>query len=70
MALDNQKSMVSQHLSMYIHHFTQPPNNHVRQSSQMHVHVIMHDLSHLPPCITSPMSSSKYYVDEHKPHNI
>ena len=37
----------------YIHHVHQP--YHAHHPNQMHVHVIMHDLSHLPHCTYASM---------------
>ena len=42
----------------YIHHVHQP--YHAHHPNQMHFHVIMHDLSHLPHCITAPMHQCKF----------
>ena len=48
-------------LAKHIHHVHKP--YHAHHPNQMHVHVIMHDLSHLPYSITAPMASMHEHVN-------
>ena len=48
-------------LTKHIHHVHKP--YHAHHLNQIHVHVIMHDLPHLPHSITTPMASMNEHVN-------
>ena len=47
-------------LTKHIHHIHKP--YHAHHPNQMHIHVIMHDLLHLPRSTTTPMHQCMFIV--------